>query len=127
MASNVGARRSAEIPLPHLLVDAFVGFLATVVTMLAVLVAGASGWWAMDWPGTFLGAVAVAFLSHAAHRRGLLVPATSWSDALARSLAELGPLVGGVLATVSLLAGEVLWAGIGGALLGLGVLANVLS
>jgi hypothetical protein len=111
-------------PLSHLVVDALFGFLATVVMMLAVLVA--VGAWAMDSPAIFVGALAAALLAHAAHRRGLLVPAVSFPAAIGYSLIELAPLAGGVVLAVSLYTGATLWAAIGVVLVFFGLIGKLL-
>lgn len=117
--SAVGSTRD-QPPLSRVVVDALFGFCATVVMMLAVLVA--VGAWSMNWPVVFLAAVAVALVAHAMHRRGLLDPAVSVPVAIGYSAIELGPLVGGVVAAVSLATGGTFWAAIG---IGLIVLALV--
>jgi hypothetical protein len=113
-----------EPPLSHLLVDALFGFLATVVMMLAVLVA--VGAWAMDWPVVFVSALALALLAHAAHRRGLVDPTVSLPGAIGYSLIELSPLAGGVVTAVSLATGSMLWTAIGVVLIVLGLVGNLL-
>jgi hypothetical protein len=107
----------------HLVVDALFGFVATVVMMLAVLVA--VGAWSMDWPAVFVTSLAVALLAHAAHRRGLLDPTLSMPSAIAHSLLELAPLAGGVVAAVSLATGATLWAAIGIVLIVLGLVGKL--
>jgi len=108
----------------RLVVDALFGFVATVVMMLAVLVA--VGAWSMDWPVVFVGAVAVALLAHAVHRRGLFDPALSLPAAIGHSAIELAPLAGGVVAAVSLATGATLWTAIGVGLIVFGLVGKLL-
>lgn len=120
----MSATRRGLPPLSHVVLDALFGFCATVVMMLAVLVAVAA--WSMNWPVIFLGAVVVALVAHALHRRGVLDPEVSTSVAIGHSVIELGPLVGGVVAAVSLATGGTLWAAIGIGLIVLGLVGKLL-
>lgn len=121
----MAGRNAAEPPLAHLVVDALGSFVATVVMMFGVLLAVAA--WSMDWPVTFLGAVAVVFLAHAVHRRGLLRPTTSMPQALGHSVVELAPLAGGVIAAVAVFSGGSTWLAIGVGLIVFGLLGKLLA